>query len=223
MDNMTLCQKLDLLEPLMGFIAHRLNNSLAIINGYTEMLKIDCKDNEQSLEKIHKIVQSSQIMSDFMLELLLLSDRCPLNVHNKRLNEVYDILDKRVTSYFDKRFSSSNHLSEHDLMIDVDIEQLEIAILAMLKAFDKVSFQKCSINLDLMLNDSNPCLMLEVSDLGHLDSVEGDMFDPFDKESSELKPDALALLLFYSIVKKHDWHMDANYKGKLLSLKISFK
>lgn len=219
MDDMTLCQKLDLLEPLMGFVAHKLNNSLAIINGYTEMLKVECKDSSSCLEKIAKINQSSQNMSDFMLELLLLSDRCPLNIHKKSLSDLEKRLKTSIGEYFKNRFEYSAQLNDDKLYVNIDIEQFDIAVMSMLKAFDQISNQQCDVALNIF-SEKGLRLSLEVGNLSHFPDDNDDLFDAFTKESADLKPDALALLLFYSIVKKHKWNLDAKYENKLLALDI---
>lgn len=217
-NNIDLHQKINLLEPLMGFVAHKLNNSLAVINGYTEMVQLENCDDYKLIEKIRKISQASNRMSDFLLQLLLLSDRCPLRFKEHKAKIFVVRLCDAVSKILIDRVDVD--LENTDRIFMVDLEQFELALTSLINIFEASTDNKINIKICSRVVDDN--LVLDIDILGHIyRNVDDNFFDPFVKESANLNDDTLALLLLYSIVKKHNGTISVQVKDEKLSFEIA--
>lgn len=218
MKNIELKHKLDLLEPLMGFIAHKLNNSLAIINGYTEMIQLENSNNEKVMDKVNKITQSSNRMSDFILQLLLLSDRCPLAFKCIKVEKFIEMLSVNMKDILNNRFNIKATDTKRSLIIDAD--QFGIAMSSLINVFNNITDNKCTLEFLSKISDDELIITLSFAKTRYKFIDEG-FFDPFSKESGDLKEDCLALLLLYSMVKKHKGTIDVKCIDNNLKFEIN--
>lgn len=202
MTTLSLDDKLKIVEPLLGFIAHKLNNSLAVINGYMELLKKSCSDDEPALNKLDKINQSADQINQVLMQLLLLSDRGLLNRSEIDFAEFYNSIVENIREILDDRLLvTENKISR---IINLDVEQLKVVLLALFKTFDHSTYKKSKVIMLSRQVGSGIELNFKISGLGINANELDDYFDPFTKKSEELKSESLIILLLYSLVKKHN-------------------
>jgi signal transduction histidine kinase/ActR/RegA family two-component response regulator len=133
-------QKMEAIGQLTGGIAHDFNNSLAVIQGYGELLEEQIDDRNPLWDDLQQIQQATERAAALTMNLLAFGRRHELHVEPVNVNEV---MDKTVEML--RRLLSEG--------IDIQVEQGDGLPHTRV---DRVQLQQALINLMLNAGDAMP-------------------------------------------------------------------
>jgi len=231
-------QKLESVGRLAGGVAHDLNNLLAPILGYGEMLLDDFSEEDARKEDMGEIVKAGKRARDLVRQLLALSRRQVMEFNSIDLNSVLTQFEKLL-----------RRTIREDIVIDVirspslphimgDIGQLEQVIMNLaVNAQDSMpEGGRLSIETEMVEVDESyaaekpgmtagPYVRLALSDTGcGMDSETlTHIFEPFFTTKAKDQGTGLGLATVYGIVKQHGGSIWINSEpGKGSTFKLYF-
>jgi signal transduction histidine kinase len=196
-------EKLAAIGQLVAGVAHELNNPLASIVGYSELLT-DEVTAESSRRKLEKLIREAQRMKRIIENLLRFARQNHLEKKSANLRGLLlEVVSLR-----------EYHLRNHDIAIQIDIEHNLPSV-----ALDEDQFKQILLNLlnnsiDALEHASRKRIHIEASHTGDRVLVRFDdtgpgfadlnrAFDPFFTTKPVGKGTGLGLSICYGIVKEH--------------------
>jgi len=214
--NLRHSQKMDAIGKLTGGIAHDFNNMLAVILGFSELIKKKTYDDSSKIEKYNdQIYKAAERAKSLTAKLLDFSRKTPSSSEitnlNQLLNDSRHMLEKTLTPRIKLRF----HLEESVWSIMVDKSRLEDAILnisinAMHAMPDGGTLTLTTNNIELSDSDINSLdiiagdyVSLSITDtgVGMDQEIQQKIFDPFFT-TKETQGTGLGLSQVYGYVKQ---------------------
>jgi two-component system NtrC family sensor kinase len=196
-------EKLAAIGQLVAGVAHELNNPLASIVGYSELLTDEVAD-DSSRRKLEKLMREAQRMKRIIENLLRFARQ---NHLEKKSANLQGLLQEVVSL-------REYHLRNHDIAVQIDIEDNLPSV-----ALDEDQFKQILLNLlnnsiDALEHASRKRIHIEASHMGDRVLVRFDdtgpgfadlnrAFDPFFTTKPVGKGTGLGLSICYGIVKEH--------------------
>ncbi len=216
-------QKMEPVGRLAGGIAHDLNNLLAPILGYSELLAADLTENDPRRTAVEQILYAGQRARDLIKQLLAFSRKQTLTVHtinvNDLLSQFYRLLRRTIREDIDINL----HLADSLPDIQGDTGQLEQVILNLavnaqdaMPGSGELRFQTALVMLDesdsgeMDLTQAGPHVLLSITDtgLGMDDDTCAQVFEPFFTTKDQHSGTGLGLSTVYGIIKQHKGAID---------------
>jgi two-component system NtrC family sensor kinase len=196
-------EKLAAIGQLVAGVAHELNNPLASIVGYSELLSDEITAGA-SRQKLEKLMREAQRMKRIIENLLRFARQNSLEKKSANLQTLLqEVLSLR-----------EYHLRNHDIAVQIDMEHDLPAV-----ALDEDQFKQILLNLlnnsiDALEPVSRKRIHIEASRMGERVIVRFDdtgpgfsdvnrAFDPFYTTKPVGKGTGLGLSICYGIVKEH--------------------
>ncbi len=196
-------EKLAAIGQLVAGVAHELNNPLASIVGYSELLT-DEITSDGSRRKLDKLIREAHRMKRIIENLLRFARQ---NHLEKKSANLQGLLQEVVSL-------REYHLRNHDIAVQIDIEHNLPSV-----ALDEDQFKQILLNLlnnsiDALEHVSRKRIHIEASHMGDRVLVRFDdtgpgfsdlnrAFDPFFTTKPIGKGTGLGLSICYGIVKEH--------------------
>jgi two-component system cell cycle sensor histidine kinase/response regulator CckA len=210
-------QKMEAIGRLAGGVAHDFNNLLTAIIGYTDILLIHPKMDQELKKYVEQIKNSSNRASSLIQQLLAFSRRQMMQAKTIDLNRLVANIDKMLRRLIGEDIELFT-LFEKDLgMIKADPGQIEQVIMNLaVNARDampdggKLIIETKNVELDRAYFDGrlngNPgsYVLVSVTDTGHGmdDETKKHVFEPFFTTKDKGKGTGLGLSTVYGIVKQ---------------------
>ncbi|RKY89338.1 hypothetical protein DRQ09_01505, partial [candidate division KSB1 bacterium] len=201
-------EKLASIGTLVSGVAHELNNPLAIISGYSELLLKDSSLNDKNKERAQKIKLNTERCAHIIENLLGFSRR---KEPEKREININELIDKTV-ELREYQLKVNNILIKKNYHSDIpsvfcDPDQLQQVFLNLINnAFEAMyEFNKRGI-LEIKTYSKNGSVYIEFIDDGPGISkeIQSKIFDPFFTTKEIGKGTGLGLSVCYGIIKEHN-------------------
>lgn len=211
-------QKMEPVGRLAGGIAHDLNNLLAPILGYSELLTQDLVEDDPRRAALEQILYAGQRARDLIRQLLAFSRKQTLTVSTIHLNDLLQQFHNLLRRAIREDIEISLRLADGLPAIQGDSGQLEQVILNLaVNAQDAMptggvltlatSEQRVNGHAltELDLADAGPYVLLTVADtgIGMDPTVRSQIFEPFFTTKDQHSGTGLGLSTVYGIVKQH--------------------
>jgi PAS domain S-box-containing protein len=216
-------QKMEAIGKLAGGIAHDFNNLLTAIMGYTELILVKMKPDNQHRENLEEIRHAGKRASSLTQQLLAFSRKQVLKPKILNLNHVVKGMERMLERIIGEDIHLNSQLDSSLDKIKADTGQMEQIILNLtVNAVDampnggtlaiKTQNKTISHNAGNLSTDSRPGKFIYLS---FHDSGEGidnkvipQIFEPFF--TTKAKGTGLGLSVVYGIVKQHNGWIDVN-------------
>ena len=211
-------QKMEAVGRLSGGVAHDLNNMLAPILGYGEVLLEDFPPEDDRRRGAEQIVKAGYRARDLVRQLLTFSRKQPLRVKPARLNHVVQGFEKLLRRMVREDVTIRMDLSPADPVVEADVGQVEQVLMNLaVNAQDAMpgggllTIETRVGNIDYQEHDVlpsspiGPQALLVVTDTGHGMSadVREKAFEPFFTTKEVEKGTGLGLATVYGVMRQH--------------------
>jgi len=200
-------EKTAALGGLVSGVAHEINNPLAIISGYAELMLNDKSLNENHQVKLKKIYESGQRCAKIVQNLLSFAreteiDNCCIDIHAV-LNEAVAI---REYEFKVNNIKISRNFQDGVLQTMGDYQLLRQVFVNLINnAFDAMNEANKRGNLTINTYSDNEYITVETVDDGPgiPEDICGKLFDPFFTTKPPGKGTGLGLSLSFGIIEEH--------------------
>jgi len=211
-------QKMEPVGRLAGGIAHDLNNLLAPILGYSELLATDLTENDPRRTAVEQILYAGQRARDLIKQLLAFSRKQTLTFRSININDLlsqfYRLLRRTIREDIKINLQLADSLPD----IQGDSGQLEQVILNLavnaqdaMPGSGELSFRTALVMLDATdsaekdLTEAGPHVLFSITDtgLGMDDDTCAQVFEPFFTTKDQHSGTGLGLSTVYGIIKQH--------------------
>lgn len=230
-------QKMESIGRLTGSIAHDMNNILAPIIGYSEMLLQILGDDKKEKKYVKSIYKAGNSAKSLISQLLAFSRKQNINIQEIDLNKVIQDFKKLLKRTIHEDIEIIYNLYESLPLINADKGQIEQVIMNLaVNAGDampeggrltietevqKINERHINIQEDL---EPGKYVAILVIDTGHgmdKDTMEK-IFEPFYSTKGK-KGTGMGLSTVYGIVKKHNGDIGVfSQKGQGTTFKVYF-
>jgi PAS domain S-box-containing protein len=209
--------KMEAIGRLAGGVAHDFNNLLTVINGYSELIIMELRENDPMREPLEQILKAGQRSSSLTSQLLAFSRKQILVVEVVDLNALVADMEKMLTRVIgddvELRFAADPDLWK----VKVDPGQIEQVIMnIVVNARDampqggKLTIETKNVELDEAYTDTHTDIeagqyvLVAFSDTGcGMDAAtKARVFEPFFTTKGPEKGTGLGLATVYGIVKQ---------------------
>ncbi len=211
-------EKLAALGGLVSGVAHEINNPLAIISGYSELLMNDKSLDDVCQKKISKIYDSSQRCAKIIRNLLRFARESRITKEEIDIREVLaDALTLREYEFKVNNIQIIRNFPENTLTTLGDYQLLrQVFINLFSNSFDAITEFNDSGTLTVNVSGEEDSLTIEIIDNGPgvPEGIRAKLFDPFFTTKPPGKGTGLGLSLSYGIIDEHEGNIriDADYK-----------
>ena len=211
-------EKLSALGQLISGVAHELNNPLAVISGYAQLLSMRPTADEKIRSDLLKIQRESERASKIVQNFLTFARKHPMEKSNVNLNELVDISLDLLD--YDLRASGVKLVKELQVPLPPvfgDPNQLEQVLLNLINnAVHAMEGSRREKILKIRTEASEPFVRLMVLDHGHgiPQAIIEKIFDPFFTTKEVGAGTGLGLSISYSIIKEHSASIYAANHGE---------
>ena len=212
-------QKMEAIGRLAGGIAHDFNNLLTIIKGYSQLFRIELKQNDPLKRNVEEITKATDRASGLIRQLLAFSRRQILEMKVLDLNIVVGDLEKMLRRVIGEDIELTTHLTDDLGRVKADPGQIEQVVMNLaVNARDampnggRLTIETANVDLDDAYAHSHidvtpgRYVMLSVSDngVGMSPEVKERVFEPFFTTKEKDKGTGLGLSTVYGIVKQSE-------------------
>ncbi|MBE0585298.1 MAG: PAS domain S-box protein, partial [Desulfofustis sp.] len=211
-------QKMEPVGRLAGGIAHDLNNLLAPILGYSELLAADLTENDPRRGAVDQILYAGQRARDLIRQLLAFSRKQTLTFRHLNINDLLTQFHRLLRRTIREDIEITLHLNDGLPDIQGDAGQLEQVILNLavnaqdaMPGSGRLTFQTSLVTLNeaqlapLELTEAGPYVRFTITDTGiGMDSATlAQIFEPFFTTKDQHSGTGLGLSTVYGITKQH--------------------
>lgn len=230
-------RKLESIGQLAGGVAHDLNNMLAPILGYAELLAGDPAFDRRQQTALQEITKAAQRARDLVRQLLAFARRQTLEVRPLDLNQVVADLEPMLRRTIRENVDIELHLEPSLPPIQGDAGQIEQIILNLaVNAQDAMidggvlAIETSAATLrepDLTEADATPgryvVMAIRDNGVGMDEATLSRAFEPFFTTKQTGRGTGLGLSTVYGIVKQHGGHITvASEVGKGTAIRVCF-
>ncbi len=221
-DQLYHAQKMESIGRLAGGIAHDFNNILTSIIGYSELAKVEIKDEKSLLgNAISVILESSERAAILTKQLLGFARKgkyqpVPLEL-NRVINHVLKVSDRIFEKNIEVNFESGNinNVIADRSQIDQVLTNLFINAKDAMPDGGSIDINTKMIHLDdnfvkmVPEMEKGDYVLVSISDTGSgiPEELSDRIFEPFFTTKEEGKGTGLGLATVYSIIKNHGGHI----------------
>lgn len=220
-------EKLASVGRLVAGISHEMNNPLAIIMGFIDLLTASKDMPEQFIPRLGKMHEAATRCTKVVNNLLKFSQKEPIERKNIDINSIIKIALK----LFDYQFKIHNIKLKKNLQKNLPItvgdhQQLQQVFLNLVSnAFDALYKQKRKKILEVTTRIDGDNIVIEYCDTGPGIKTENQkkLFEPFFTTKGIGKGTGLGLSLSYGIIKEHEGSifLDTSYtKGAKFVIRL---
>jgi PAS domain S-box-containing protein len=220
-------QKMEAIGKLAGGIAHKFNNLLMAMGGYSELLLNEINKNEPGYENAKKIKEVVSQSSSLTKQLLAFSRKQNLDLKPVNINSIIEDTQNLLKSFIGENIQLNIKLNPDLEKIKADADQLQQVILNLaVNARDAMpnggifSIQtKC---VELSEEDYNSshyvkpgkfiCVTVSDTGIGIDKKLINKIFEPFFSTKQRGKGTGLGLSTVYGIVKQHNGWINVKSK-----------
>ncbi|UCD57467.1 MAG: GAF domain-containing protein [Candidatus Hydrogenedentota bacterium] len=201
-------EKLASLGEMISGVAHEINNPLAAIMGYSELLLGEKSLSQESQTMLEKIILCVDRSRKIVHGLLSFARKTELQKKEVNVNELIDkVLEHREYDLTINNIEIVKHYETHAPLLILDPHQMEQVFFNLINnAFDSMAGREVPGKLEIrtrLVEDS--AMQIEFIDNGH-GIKEGDrskVFEPFFTTKEVGKGTGLGLSVSYGIIKEH--------------------
>ncbi len=214
-------QKVESIGRLAGGVAHDLNNLLAPILGFSEILKDELGQTDPRRETVDEIINAGIRARDLVRQLLAFSRKQTLDYRPLNLNETIRGFEKLLRRTIPENIEIEFTPSPKNHTIEADVGQVEQMIMNLaVNASDampqggRLTIATALVEIDEAYVESHPgsesgtFVMFSMSDTGQGMDIEtrSHMFEPFYSTKGD-QGTGLGLATVYGIAKQHHGHI----------------
>ena len=230
-------QKMEVVENLVGGLAHDFNNVLGAITGTISMMKYSLENKDGTIEEIKNnmdVIESSTERAVVMIQQLLsLSTKHEVKLVPVDLNNSVKHVIKICKNTFDKKIQLAIELYDIQTLVKADSTQIEQVLLnlcdnamqamTIMRNEDEPAGGTLTISMDRIFPDKNyrhehpravesSYWILHVSDtgIGMDKETVAKIFDPFFTTKEQDRASGLGLTLVNDIITKHNGFLEIN-------------
>jgi PAS domain S-box-containing protein len=229
-------QKMEAIGQLAGGIAHDFNNILTAIIGYSHLLKMKAKENDQLRTYAENILSLSDRATNLTQGLLALSRKQIINLRPVSINEIIGNVEKLLLRIIGEDIELKTILADREVTVMADGGQMEQVLMNLAtNARDAMTEGgQLTIETDVVEVDNKfkkthgfgkPGTYVLISETdtgaGMDDKTKGRIFEPFYTTKDVGKGTGLGLSIVYGIIKQHDGYINVySEPGKGTTFKI---
>lgn len=210
--------KLALLGEMLSGVAHEINNPLAAIMGYSELLLGEKSLSERHHEMLRKIVLCVDRSRKIVHGLLSFARKTELKKESVTINSIIDkVLEHRDYDFAFNNIEIVKDYEPNEPVVVVDLNQIEQVFLNLINnAFDAMVGRDVRGRLEIRTRSlQNSVMQIEFTDNGRgiRDSDRPKVFEPFFTTKEVGKGTGLGLSISYGIIKEHggNLYLDEHY------------
>ncbi|MCC7517787.1 MAG: response regulator [Verrucomicrobiae bacterium] len=206
-------EKLSALGQLISGVAHELNNPLAVISGYAQLLSMRPTADEKIRGDLAKIQRESERASKIVQNFLTFARKHPMEKSNVNLNELVDVTLELLD--YDLRASGVKLVRELQTPLPPvfgDPNQLEQVLLNLINnAMHAMEGSPREKFIRIKTEASGALVRLIVLDHGHgiPPAILEKVFDPFFTTKETGAGTGLGLSISHGIIKEHSGNITA--------------
>ena len=213
-------QKMEAIGLLAGGVAHDFNNMLAVITGFSEMIKRKFAEDDPTLnEYTDRILNAAMSSADLVAKLLAFARKGRFKVVEADVNFIIQTVVGLLEHTSDKRINLIQKLKADDAVVMGDITQLQNAILNIaINAIDampnggKLTFAADIVNLDKKYRKHHSSMIspgtyvqITITDtgIGMSEETIKRIFEPFFTTKEPGKGTGLGLASVFGTIENH--------------------
>jgi PAS domain S-box-containing protein len=220
-------EKMSTLGQLIAGVAHELNNPLAVVVGYAQLLSKRSIADEELASNLQHIVHESERAAKIVRDLLLFARPCDPQLTVVELNKlVCNVCDVRHRDFDGSGVELHQHLSPKLSRTKADPIQLEQVLNNLItNALHAMSGRKNTKALTIATQELGHFIRISITDTGCgiAPEVMEKMFDPFFTTKPPGKGTGLGLSISRSILEEHHgrlWAESQVGKGSTFHLEL---
>ncbi|GAB4545090.1 MAG: hypothetical protein Kow0063_39000 [Anaerolineae bacterium] len=215
-------QKMEAIGQLTAGIAHYFNNSLTVINGFAELIKLRVPPDDPLRDLASGILRSGQRAADLVSQLLAFSRKQTIQPQVLNLNNLIARMDDLLLPLIGEHIQVEKDLASDLWLVRIDPTQIEQVVLNLaVNARDAMprggtlTIQTANVVLDDAYVAQRPqvqpgeYVLLVVSDTGTgmSDEVKAHLFEPFFTTKEVGQGTGLGLAAVHGIVSQNGGHI----------------
>jgi len=221
-------QKMESIGRLAGGVAHDFNNLLSGIVGYTELLNISVKDNDECRAYLKGIFDASERARELVHQLLTFSRRQPREIKPVNVHTVIGHVTSLLQHTLDRKITISRHCNASMFTVMGDRSQIQSALLNLgINSRDAMpsggSLTIATRNVHLSQTDCDrfphpisPGNFMEIfvtdTGIGMDRDTMSHIFEPFFTTKGQNGGTGLGLAAVYGTIKDHGGFIDVSSK-----------
>jgi PAS domain S-box-containing protein len=210
-------QNLESIGRLAGGVAHELNNSLTVIQGYSQLLIHSDQLEAEAVEHVKRVSQASDQAARLAQQLLALSGKQEVNIAPLDINGVVKNLSSVLRALVGDAVAVHLKLAERLPLVEADSDRLGQALVTLvLNSRDAMSsggqllIQTEAVAFGETSSESDPevragafvCLSVSDTGIGIPSEIRPHLFEPYFRTKEAGKGTGLALSTVYGIMKQ---------------------
>lgn len=215
-------QRLEAMKQFAGIMAHKFNNLLTVINGYTDLLLLQMTDKSPYFSQLQEIHHSALKATSVVQQLLVFSRGNPITLESISLNALILDMKSMLKRLVGQRIELKLILNDHNDIVNADKNKTEQLILNLvLTARDsmpdggKITIELKNTEITKPEYDikSGNYLTISINYTGELSNeIKNGIFEPFSLNGDLPQKDILRLISIYSTSKQHGGYVVFNGK-----------
>lgn len=218
-------ERMDAISRMAGGVANDFNNLLAVISGYSGLIRSSLKPDDKLIEDVDQIARSADRAFALTQELMALSRKQALRLTPMNFNTLLTKNEGLIQRVLGEKIELHINLAPDLGLIHGDNAQMENMLMNLsVRARDsmpnggRLVFQTRNLTQDdkktLPLNELRAgefiCLLVADNGAGIPEEAQAHVFEPFYQDNTARAGHGLALATVYATVKQHGGHISYN-------------
>lgn len=215
--------RLSILGEITAGIAHELNNPLANILGFAELIKQNNTDPEITSD-ISIIISSVMYSREIIKKLMFFSSEMPQQLKPTELKPLITFALSFLKQNFQKKeIKNEVFFKNENIIAKIDSVQITQVIFNLLLNAIYSSPNNSLIKINIDNDDQNIIIKIEDQGPGISDDIKSKIFEPFFTTKSQKKGLGLGLSVVQGIIKNHNGEItvkDNFPKGAIFTIRL---